>query len=59
MASEYGEDVLREKVEVPGLAKEMSLVGGDVINHHGALVQLIRLRHQLVVLLHAGQAEEA
>jgi hypothetical protein len=50
---------VREKVEVPGLAKKMGLVGGDAIDHHGTLVQLIGLCYQVVVLLHAVQSQEA
>jgi hypothetical protein len=55
----FRKNVLQQKVEVPGLAKEMGLIGGDAIDHHGTLVQLIGLRYQVVVLLHAVQAQQA
>jgi hypothetical protein len=53
----FRKNVLRQKVEVPGLAKKMGLVRGNAIDHHGTLVQLIGLRYQVVVLLHAVQTQ--
>ena len=54
----FGKHLALEVVEVPGLAEEMSLVGGDAVDHHRPLVLLVGLGHQLVVLLHIAQAEK-
>jgi hypothetical protein len=51
--------VLQEKVKVPGLTEEMSLVGGNAIDHDGTLVQLIGLDQQLVIVLHTAQPKKA
>src|SRR5438270_2367106 len=41
------------------LAEEVGLVGGDAVEHDGALVLLVRLRDEFVILAHAGKAEQA
>lgn len=52
-------NLLREKLKVPGLAEKMRLVGGDAVNHHGALMLLVRVSDELKIFLHAFQAKQA
>ena len=44
---------------MPRLTEEMSLVGGNAIDHHGTLVLLIGLRDKLVVVLHVAESQKA